>query len=167
MTAIDGRAVVLENVWQRDVPGLQEKVLSFWEDHGGPVGSAASERIGQLVFVLRNASGEVVGASTALKIYVKQLRHYLFAFRMMIRPDYRIPGLASRLLVSTRDFLESIHKDEAQDIPIGLITVVQNERIRKFRNEAIWPASKMVYIGNTPAGHHIRVYYFRDARLRA
>lgn len=158
--------VVLENVWGRPVSAFRDDVLSFWKRHGGPVGDVAEQRLKQLVYVVRNESGAVVGASTAFKGYVKQLRNHFFIFRLMIAPESRIPGLTSRLLVSTREYLELIHQQEGQDIPIGLLTVVQNEKLKKFRNEAIWPASKMVYIGNTPEGHHIRVYYFKGARIR-
>jgi hypothetical protein len=83
----------------------------------------------------------------------------------LIVPEYRIPGLTSKLLVLTRDFLESIHAMESADTPIGLITLVENEALKQHRNEAIWPASKMVYIGNSKEGHHIRVYYFSGARI--
>ena len=50
-------------------------------------------------------------------------------------------------------------------VPIGVITLVENEALKQHRNEAIWPASKMVYIGNSREGHHIRVYYFAGARI--
>lgn len=83
----------------------------------------------------------------------------------MLRPDYRIPGLTSRLLVSTRDFLESIHSRDESNPAIGIITLVENRRLKEHRNEAVWPASGMVYIGNSGDGHHIRVYYFKGARI--
>lgn len=157
--------LIFENVWGGDGSALKEPMLSFWKAHRGPVGDEAAERLKQLVFVVRDESGAIVGASTAFKAYVKQLRNYFFIFRLMIAPECRIPGLTSKLLVLTRDLLESICGEEVPDTPIGLLTLVQNEKLKKYRNEAIWPASKMVYIGNTPDGHHIRVYYFKGARI--
>jgi hypothetical protein len=159
----DNQKLVFENRWLKDTSDIYEAVLDIWAQHRGPVGENAEQRLRELVFVIRNESGEVVGMSTAFKAYVKQLRNYFYACRLLLVPDYRIPGLTSKLLVSTRDFLESIHDAEPVNPAIGLITLVENTRIKERRNEAIWPASGMVYIGNSKEGHHIRVYYFKGA----
>jgi len=42
---------------------------------------------------------------------------------------------------------------------------VENELVKKNKREAIWPASKMIYAGNSAKGHHIRIYYFKGATL--
>jgi len=161
----DKQSVVFENVWQQDPSAIREEVLRIWSQAGGPTGDRAIERLKQVVFVVRNAEGSVVGISTAFKVYVKQLRNYFYAVRLMLIPDYRIPGLTSKLLVLTRDYLELIHTRDTTDRAIGLITLVENQRIKENLNEAVWPASGMVYIGNSPEGHHIRVYYFKGARI--
>ncbi len=161
----DTQNVVLENVWRKDVSDISGQVLEIWKQHKGPAGEKATERLLQLVFVVKTVSGEVVGMSTAFKSYVKQLRNHFFAFRLMLVPSYRIPGLTSKLLVSTRDFLESVQSADDNERAIGLITLVENEALKEKRNEAIWPASGMVYIGNSNEGHHIRVYYFKGAHI--
>jgi hypothetical protein len=162
----DNQMLVFENLWNKDVTHISGQVIDIWKRNGGPVGEQASGRLAQLVFVVRNEGGEVVGISTAFRAYVKQLRNNFFALRLMLIPQYRIPGLTSRLLVSTRDFLESIHENDPVDQrTIGVITLVENQQLKEGRNEAIWPASRMVYIGNSKEGHHIRVYYFKGARI--
>lgn len=164
-SAQDKQNLVFENVWRADVSEVSGQVLDIWKQYGGPVADLAGERLSQLVFLIRNDAGQVVGMSTAFKAYVKQLRNHFFAVRLMLIPDYRIPGLTSKLLVTTRDFLESACASESSPQPIGLITLVENNRLKEKRNEAIWPASGMVYIGNSRDGHHIRVYYFKGARI--
>jgi hypothetical protein len=154
-----------ENYWRRDVSDIRDQVLSIWKDHGGPTGNDATARLNQIVWVVKNSGGSVVGLSTAYKVYIKQLRNHLFATRLLLVPQYRIPGLTSKLFVETRDFLESIHSGDEQEQAIGVITLVENPRMKEYRNEAVWPASGMVYIGNSQEGHHIRVYYFKDARI--
>lgn len=161
----DNQKLVLENVWKRDVSHIGGQVLEIWRTNAGPVGEEAIERLRQLVFVVRNDRGNVVGMSTAFKAYVKRLRNHFFALRLMLVPDYRVPGLTSKLLVATRDFLESIHGLEEANKAIGILTLVENDRLKEKRNEAVWPASRMVYIGNSGDGHHIRVYYFKGARI--
>ena len=164
-SAQDNQNLVLENVWQKDVSHISARILGIWRDHGGPIADQGRDRLHQLVFVVKDSEGEVVGMSTAFKAYIKQLRNHFFALRLMLLPEYRIPGLTSKLLVATRDFLESFHQTESTDQAIGLITLVENQRLKENRNEAIWPASKMVYIGNSKEGNHIRVYYFKGAHI--
>lgn len=157
--------VILENVWGRDPGSIRDAVLDLWRHHGGPTGDQAEGRLREIVFVVMDDMGRIVGISTAFKTYVGQLRNYLYAIRLIVVPGYRIPGLTSHLLVSTRDFLESVHGQDPNDKAIGIITLVENPSLKEHRNEAIWPASGMVYIGNSKRGHHIRVYYFRGARI--
>ncbi len=163
--AQDKQNLVFENVWGTGSEDIRRQVLALWKDHGGPTGKAGEERVKQLVFVVRDGA-TVVGLSTSLKVYVRQLRNYLFAVRLMVAPDFRVPGLEAKLVVITRDFLESIHAGDAENPAIGIIALVENPRL-KARNEAVWRASRMVYIGNSAEGHHIRVYYFKGARIKS
>jgi hypothetical protein len=163
--AQDSQNLVFENVWEKDMSAMGPQVLEIWKKYGGPTGPSAVERLKQIVFVVKNSGGDVVGISTAFMTYIQQLRNHLFACRLIILPDYRVPGLTSKLLVLTRDYLESIHGLEKVNPAIGLITLVENQRMKEKRNEAIWPASGMVYIGNSKQGNHIRVYYFRGAHI--
>lgn len=160
--------LIFEKLWQQqqDTPAHAE-VLKLWKKHIIVPEDQITARLRQIVFTVQTTEGEVVGVSTAYRVYVDQLKHHLYAFRCFIDPGHRMPGLVSMLTVKTRDLLEEVH---ATDGPpetrcIGMITVVENEKLMKYRNEAIWPASKMVYIGNTAKGQHIRVYYFKDARI--
>jgi hypothetical protein len=165
MEVHNNREFIFENVWKKSIPEVNQEVLAIWKQVGGLTDVEAEKRLHQLVFIVRDEHERIVGISTAYKAYIKQLKNYLYAFRCMLVPDCRIPGLTSKLVVETRDFLESIHESEGTDKAIGIITLVENERIKQHRNEAVWPASKMVYIGNSKEGHHIRVYYFKGARI--
>ncbi len=156
-----------DNYWMANTDTIAEEVLDIWRSHGGPVDVHGLERLRQVVFVVRDSEGRIAGLSTAFRTYVERLRHYFFAVRLMLVPDYRIPGLSAKLLVETRDFLESIHTHDEKDPAIGIITVVEHPGLKRYRTEAIWPASGMIYIGNTNKGHHLRVYYFKGARIRS
>ena len=164
-SARDIQEIVFENVWGKDIAHINAEIRKIWEDHGGPVGAKADARLRQLVFVVKDSNGRVIGISTAFKAYIPRLRNHFYAIRLMLVPESRVPGLSSKLLVSTRDFFESIHAGEETDRAIGIITMVENAQLKEHRNEAVWPASGMVYIGNSAEGHHIRVYYFKGARI--
>jgi len=155
-----------ENFWQKDPGKLRNEILTIWKQHIPQlVGAKAEERLSQLVYVMKDASNQVAGESTAQKVYIKRLKSYLYGVRIMIRPFDRQPGLSSKLMVMTRDFLESIHTKDSTNPTIGIISLVENKEYLVHRREAIWKASQMVYIGNSPTGKQIRVYYFNDAMI--
>ena len=160
--------LIFENLWQKKDSPFHASIIKLWKKNApGMPAEQFTNRLHQIVFAVVNESGEVVGVSTAFKIYVKQLRNYMYAFRCLVDPAYRSPGLPSALIVKTRDYLEQIYSTdrEGEGQCIGIITLVKNEHFRKVRNEAIWPASKMVYIGNSQKGYPIRVYYFNKALI--
>jgi GNAT superfamily N-acetyltransferase len=136
-------------------------VIALWKKYF-PAMADTDRRIKEVVLVIENEKGEPVGVSTAARTHVPQLKNYLYSLRLFIDPEYRIPGLTSALLVKTRDELEerTTLEPHAETKCVGIITLVENDRILEHRREAVWPASKMVYIGNSPKGKHIRVYYF-------
>ncbi len=160
--------LIFENLWQKKDSPFHASIVQLWKMNAPDLPAEQfTNRLYQIVFAVVNESGEVVGVSTAFKTYLKQLRKYMYAFRCLVDPAYRSPGLPSALIVKTRDFLEDIHASEIEggEPCIGMITLVENEHFRKVRNEAIWPASKMVYIGNSAKGYPIRVYYFNKALI--
>lgn len=151
-----------ENLWGRTYSPYLSKVAKMWQSNFPALTEQQiNERLQQIVFVIYTDDKDVVGVSTSFKAYIPQLKHHLYNFRCFIDPAHRVPGLVSKLIVQTRDFLESIYMSDGPDEErgIGMITLVENDKLKKFRNEAIWPASGMVFIGNTPKGYPIRVYY--------
>lgn len=157
-------SITYENLWRKDPGELKKEVITIWKQYNPGIEEAqAEERANQIVYIVKNEFDQVIGVSTAFKVYIKQFRNYLYSIRLLILPEFRSQGLATELLVRSRDFLESIHKEDKQETPIGLITLVENELLKNNKREAIWPASKMIYAGNSSKGHHIRVYYFKGA----
>lgn len=157
----------IENVWRRSTPALREEILAFWESNKLlPPGTDAAERAAEAVLLVRDGSGAIAGLTTAGIVQFKQLNsNNFFLFRSVILPGFRVPGLISRLIVQTRDFLEEFAATMKENRCIGMLTFVENPMLIRHRTEAVWPASKMVYIGSDPKGRHIRVYYFRGARI--
>jgi hypothetical protein len=160
--------LIFENLWQKSATPYHEGVRLMWKKNSVNFPEdQVNVRLNELVFAVRAEDGKVVGVSTARKAYISQLKNHLYSFRCFLDQDYRIPGLMSTITLKTRDWLEEIYQTDGseKDRCIGMITLVENERIMKFRNEAIWSASKMVYIGNSPKGFHIRAYYFKKALI--
>lgn len=156
----------IENVWQRTTPGLRAEITAFWETNKMlPEGVVAAERATQVVLIARSPAGAIAGLTTADVVQFKQLNsNYFYLFRAAILREFRIPGLIAKMMVETRDFLEEFSELQ-QNGCIGMLTFVENPSLLEHRNEAVWPASKMVYIGSDAKGRHIRVYYFKGARI--
>lgn len=159
-------ALTFENVWQQERPEVREEVSQMWlRAQAFQSYDAAQERAAQLVYVVRNTSGQVVATSTGFKAYVAMLRNHFYAVRMMIDPEFRYPGLASKLMVLTRDHFQAIYTNETVDMCKGVITLVEHDGIREHMRDAVWPASQMVYVGKTKKGYPIRLYYFPGVRI--
>ncbi len=157
-----------ENLWKKDETEWLSKIQQLWKRNFPMMPEhILSQRVHEVAFAVTTANGEVVAVSTAYKTYIEQLKHHLYGFRCFVDPAYRVPGLTTKILVKTRDWLEEIYLNDGpeSDRCIGVITMVENERLMKHRNEAIWRGSGMVYIGNTPQGKHLRVYYFKKALI--
>ncbi|MBP9925888.1 MAG: ATP-binding protein [Cyclobacteriaceae bacterium] len=160
--------VYWENVWQKMSPTLIQEVINFWDvNQMIKPGFSSEERAQQVVLILRcERDNKIVGLTTAGVVTFKQLNSKNFyLYRSIILPGYRHPGLTSKLIVETRDFLELANSQVVTNPCIGMLTFVENPRIQQFRREAIWPASKMAYMGMDKQGRHIRVYYFRGATI--
>ncbi len=160
--------LLFENLWKKNDTSIHTKSRQLWKKHFPNMpDKMLDERVHQVVFAVTTLEGNFVGISTAYKAYIDQLKNNMYAFRCFIDPDHRVPGLTTKLLVKTRDWLEEIYQQDGDEKEhcIGVITMVENERLIKVRTEAIWRGSGMVYIGNTKAGKPIRVYYFKKALI--
>ncbi len=165
---IKSRPVTLELVWQKMTPTLIDEVISFWESNQMlRSDSTLQERVRQVVFLVRDtATLKIVGVSTAGLVNFKQLNSNIFyLYRSIILPAYRYPGLADKLTIETRDYLENFNRTVSENKAIGILVFVENLKFQQFRREAIWRASRLAYIGTDKSGRHIRVYYFKGARI--
>ena len=153
----------LIEIWQQSEHYAE--VIQFWKDLNAlPPQVKPEKRAEELVMVAR-ANGKVAGVTTAFRSKIGFLNdNHFFVFRILIHPDHRVPGLASKLTVKTRDFLESLYTEKQTDC-IGMIVYTDKKELMTLRREAVWRASKMVFIGTTREGKHIRLYYFKGARI--
>ena len=158
------KTLIFENVWKKEDPDAQRQVAAIWSRYSAFTSEKIDARKRELLFLVKDQENQVVGISTAFKTYISQLRNYFYVYRCLIVPQYSIPGLDAKLTVLSRDFLEAIHTDEGPDHAIGMLALIQNPKLKE-RTHARWPASGLTYIGNSKEGKHIRVYYFKGARV--
>ena len=156
----------IDNVWMKVNEESGREIVDFWQsNHMLNPEVDPFERARQVVLTVRH-QGKIVGLTSVDFIRFHQLNDNLFyLFRMAILPPFRVPGIESKLTVETRDFLEAFAAGQSGNKAIGMLTFVENPLWIAKRNEAVWPASKMVYIGSDKQGRHIRVCYFKGATI--
>jgi hypothetical protein len=158
-------SLVFENVWGNPSAPEVAKVQQLWRRHGVLKRDDVIEsRSRQIVFVVANRDGEVGGVSTARPIQGPFLNNnFFYEFRCFVVPSFRSPGLDSLLALKTKDFLETL--PESGSKYKGIVMLIENEVLKKQRTKAVWPATGMVFAGYTSQGHHIRIGYFKGARI--
>jgi hypothetical protein len=156
--------LVFECIWNNGSPGEVEKVKDLWRKYRAIETEELIEtRSRQIVFVVKDVLGDAVGVSTVRPVKAALLNNHMFyEFRCFIAPHARAPGLDSLLALKTKQFLEQ--EDSSGNFK-GLIMIVENADLKKQRTKAVWPATGMVFAGYTSRGDHIRVGYFKGARI--
>ena len=156
----------ISNVWMKVTPNLAQEVIDFWNTHRMLKPEVdAQERAKQIVLTVRR-KGKIVGLTSAGVIKYHQLNdNIFFLFRMIVLPEFRVPGIESKLAFETQNILEAFASKQEANKPIGILAFVENPQLNAKRTEAVWPATKMVFIGNDKAGRQIRLYYFKGVRI--
>jgi hypothetical protein len=151
-------------VWGNLPDHLRDPLGEIWRVHGGLSEEELAGRYAQVV-LLAMAGEKVAGIATVNKIYLQQLENYFYAFRCLVVPDFRAPGLDTALVIKTKEFLETRYESDTDKQAKGLVMVIQNEFIKAHWRQAIWKGADMIYIGETPRGEHVRISYFKNATI--
>lgn len=156
----------LQRVWQALDIDLTEEIVSFWVDNKAlPSREAAAARVGQVVYVARSSSGQISAVTTAYLQHSEQLNNHFYYMRVFVADASRRSQLGIELLRKVQSYFESLYQQGMLSPAIGLLMEVENPLLKKARNEAVWPTTNFVYIGNNAKGDHQRVYYFDGARI--
>lgn len=158
------RPLEFECIWNKEACADIDQVKALWQKYQAIEGEEMIEkRVRQIVFIIKN-EGEVCGVSTARPVQAKFLNgHFFYEFRCFIAPPFRAPGLDTLLAVKTKSFLSGL--EESGTKFKGMLMIVENQELKNQRTKAIWPESEMVFAGYTTKGHHIRIGYFKGARI--
>ncbi|MGC1242045.1 MAG: hypothetical protein WA874_10665 [Chryseosolibacter sp.] len=159
------QSLTFECIWNKRAEGDIAQVKALWNQyHAIDPAEVIERRAGQIAFVVKDPAGRIVGVSTAGPLQVRLLNgHFFYEFRCFIAPPFRTPGLDTLLAVKTKDFLQGL---EGRDSKFkGVVMVIENQALKNQRTKAVWADSQMVFAGYTREGHHIRVGYFKGARI--
>jgi len=144
---------------------IAAKVITLWTESAKISAREAERRLHELVLLLTYKSGEIIGVSTAVKTHFPQIHNYVYAYRCFIHPEFRAPALDTQMIVRTKNHLQELCAVDIENKCVGIMVVVQNEILKNQWKQAVWQGADMIYVGNTPKGHHIRIGYFKGARI--
>lgn len=157
----------LDNVWEAKTPEIRAEIMAFWLRVGAlPTREEAEKRVDQVLIVARTVADRQIVAVSSVYLQVNlQLGYPCYYFRCFVEEHHRRASLAFHLLLAARQELNARFVSGENSQAIGMVIEVQNEALRHFRNEAVWPRSGFVYIGRNGRGDPVRVSYFDGARL--
>ncbi|MEQ8245916.1 hypothetical protein [Fulvivirga sp.] len=162
MSEIINQRLQIQNVWKNEE--AQSSSIKFWQRLFSSAGFDVNERAKEVVCQIK-LDQEIIGLSTAKEIEVPNLNNNkFFSFRMLIDPEYRIPGLSDKLIAESFKFLEGLYVSGKSNC-VGIITLIENPQLIKTRKELVYPTSKLVLAGYTKKGKQIRLRYFKGAMI--
>ena len=157
--------IVFDCIWKRgDREEDRLNVMALWRKFNALEEEAMARRAKEIVFVIKDPIGQIVGVSTVRSVQARFLNnHFFYEYRCFISPDFRVPGMDAVLSVKTRGYLERHEPSPSKHK--GMLMIIENPELKKAKTLAVWPGSEMVFVGYTRQGHHLRVGYFAGAKI--
>ena len=144
---------------------LAASLLRFWASTGALDEASARQRLPQVVCVLRDAGGRIVGSSSVFPDVVPLVGGRRFwVYRSFLLPS--AAGAFDALLAATFRALEE-EFDPAGAGPIGLCLLIGDGALMQRRPEAEWSDPRLFYAGYLADGRQVRVGYFAGAKITA
>jgi hypothetical protein len=139
------------------------EILGFWEGRGALSGDAARERLREVVCVLRDPAGAVVGVNSVYAESIPLIAGRVFwVYRSLLDAD--AAGQWMEMVRAAFNALEAKFDPEAGG-PIGLCLLMADREEMRRRPEAQWEDPRMLYAGYLPDGRQVRIGYFKGARI--
>ena len=166
-------SVEISPVWKQVSPELEAELVHFWVKHNAITDEAlAGKRAQQVACLARSPQGEIVGVSTAEPRVVPRLRQPMYYYRNFIAADFRGQQLARTFLEKTKreigdpEILGNAAINLALPKPrcLGIVIELENEALAAHHDLAQW-RSGFTFIGYSPRGFQMRVWYFEGVRL--
>lgn len=151
--------------WRKNDPELERDAIGFWEERQKllPQGVAPESRAKELCAVAYR-DGETVGVATATLEFVPQLRCRMAVYRCAVSLGMRHKPLSWTITEYSQDMMEEWSRENPDQKVMGLLAIMQAKEFIVKYPEIVTPA-RMAFIGFTPAGFPIRVFWFKHARI--
>lgn len=154
-------------VWQKIDEALETELVEFWLAEKvlateGPARTLAKT----VVCVGRNDAGKIVGVCSVAERVLPRLRERLYYYRSYVTKTERRSGLALNLLLAAKTTLFEFETAKAKPRCVGILIEVASPVLNKTLGQAVWTRSGFSFIGYSPRGFDLRVWYFEGVRLQ-
>ena len=140
----------------------EEAVLEFWARERAMPAEVAHNRIGELAFIA-TCEGELVAVTTAFLQWIPRLRLSLWNFRSFVAAAHRESGLAGTISNRAHDYGAERFASGEDTRGAGGLLVVENEMLKRYLNQAVWPPYGYTFIDQTEKGDHVRIGFYPGA----
>ena len=147
-----------------ELPEADRAVLEALAATPGAAELRAARLPQDLVCVVRDVDGALVGASTARPADVELVGGQRFGvYAAALSPE--VQDAADALLSGTFAALDAAH-DGAPDAPIGLCVLIADSAEMERRPEVQWADPPAFYVGYLDDARQVRIAYYEGALLR-
>ena len=144
----------------------EDDIVPALDGRGGPPGGRGTETTCRGGPRGHGSGRSLCGISTAYIDRQEQLELPMWHIRAFVSDAHRSSNLASNLLLAVRlHTIEEFESGRQPSIP-GAVVEVENMGIERVFPHAVWPYNEFVFIGVTPGGAHLRVFWFDGAGSR-
>lgn len=152
--------------WQRLDAATGEEIRAFWlRERANVAGEEATRRLAEVVAHVVDEQGQLAAVATATPKILPRLGQPLYYYRCFIGKAWRASKLVRPLLRHAQEVLEEHARGHGYPC-IGMLLELENEGFADTLRWAHWPGVGFSYIGVSPRGLDLRVWYFRGARLK-
>ncbi|HEX7338570.1 MAG TPA: hypothetical protein VF271_01405 [Rhodanobacteraceae bacterium] len=152
--------------WQHLDPAVGATIRAFWlREQANVAGAEATRRLAEVVAHIVDENGNLAAVATAGVKVLPRLGQPLYYYRCFVGQAWRSSKLVRPLLRRSQDVLQ--HYARANGYPcIGVLLELENKGFSKALRWARWPRLDFSFIGISPRGLELRVWYFRGAVLK-
>jgi hypothetical protein len=158
-------AVEIIPVWKRVDPELQAELARYWIDNGAMQEEGRAAQRAKEVACIARKDGKIVGVTTAYPKISGLLRQPMYFLGMHIAKPARNEALSIPFLKASFAEIEKQELEKEKPMCLGVMLLLQNERLAQQYNEAFWWQSKFVFAGYGEKDQQARVRFFEGAKL--
>ena len=143
----------LESVYGEMNPHLTRVFVAFWTNNqaiNDP--QEAERRVAEVVCVARNREGEIVGVNSVYEGTLGEPPRPYYFYRLFIRKQDRVFGLAGRMRVICSDRLRS---EAEKNGVLGIALVTENVKLMTVALRRLLHRSGWQYLGREPLGRDV------------
>jgi hypothetical protein len=144
----------IETVYGRLSEALAAEIVNFWQQQRVlPSRDEARRRVVQVVDVIRNAAGEIVGLNSVYPGAYRSPQDNYYFYRLFIRQQDRKPGLGRAATRHAVEFLQT-RPNPKMNIK-GVIAVTENPKLTREGGRRLLQRLGFAYDGRGPKGFDI------------